>query len=347
MLFPAPGGGPDGWRGVGSRAGGGSAGATATVRARVDDEVSRAAADESPGRHEASTPPPLATDTAGPTLAFVLRGVSAAGCRGVVTLMRDHGEASTQPIAGADFAVAMEPDVRRIDIAVDGHVVVCYSCATARRALASNEQPIEVHLAPAGEILVDVVDSAGHPLAERYVQCFGLADLPPDDDEPLRMRTSSWAWTDARGVARIQNVPPGSYRVDTNPIAEWQAATVRPVQVAAGHVASCRLDVPVLPPDEFGGFEIPANAADFLSSTGSGKVRYYRFRTEAGATHDMFRIGDAIRCVVRGGPGATVRGRIQPTGGSGPEPLQRSEPITVTIGAMPTIHPTWLPANAK
>lgn len=266
---------------------------------------------------------------------FVLSGATPDECHGVLSLLGAEGMRSS-PFTGSRLVVPSPADRSRIDIAIDGFAIV-----NVLAPIRATDVPIEVPMRRAGTLVVDVHDTNGNALADRLLFFFVLDDARTSDDR-VRYITSPWAHTDATGRAESRNVLPGRYRVDTDVIAEWRDATRKPVEVREGEVTVCSLTVPVLAPDEFGGFTIAATNVPFLARTEPGRIHRYAFRTDDGAEHLLYRVGDTIRCIVPGKLGDVVMGRIEWRERDDlHRPSQQSAPIRVTIGAVPAISTTW------
>jgi len=275
---------------------------------------------------------------------FTLMGVAPERCHGVASLFRKDGIVETVPITGVDLALPVATDLRRVELAVSGYCVVEY-----RGPFESASTALAVSMLPAGEILVDVRDSSGYVLPGRTVYCFPQNERRRSPGELVKYRLTPWAVTDARGQAFITNVLPGEYKINTVGVAEWKDTTVTGVHVLEGTRASCVLTVPVLDPSTFGGFTLAADQVPFPSDVSKLRVEHYQFWTESGKPWPMYRIADSIRCIVLGGSGEVVRGRVQRRNSTGEvvASSRESEPIAVTVGAVRLVAPNWSDAIAK
>lgn len=277
-----------------------------------------------------------------PRLAFRITGVRFGECTGQLTAYLHNGGVATEPIDGASVSVPLTGNTRKLEFMVENYCVAEFHGPFEERADA-----IDVPLRPAGSVLVDVIDSSGGVLHNRLVYCHQMNSARMDG--VVVYRTSQWAYTDANGRATIRNVLPGEYNVVSNTIAEWAEAMAFGVQVQEGAVAYCTLSPKVADPDKFGGFTIDVVTSDFLDvTTAGGMVKKYNFWTHDGASHNLYKIGDKIRCVVRGTAGEVVRGRIQRrTSGLVEVPSKESGEICVTIGVVHHLAVHWSEARPK
>lgn len=284
---------------------------------------------------EAQGPPASGSSRESPELRFELNGVANGEYRGSVFLQPQKGEATSVAIVGPSVVVPVTDELRRVDFAVDGYCVAAYL-----GPFAAKSAPIRVPLYPAGEILVDVLDTNGSVLADRLVYCYPLKSLPFEG--PISYRTTPWAHTDARGKAHLTNVIAGAYRVHIAPFAEWDEAEVLPVQVSPRLRNACTLNVPVLPQDRFGAFVMAASDATFVAINSAGIARNYCFWADGGRDFKLYCTGETLRCIILGTLGEVVRGRIQWRTSSGVKrPSKESDVITVTVGAVLSVTARW------
>lgn len=281
-------------------------------------------------------------EVSGPRLTFVLTGVAPGECHGQAFLRLRDAPVQLVPITGPELAVPLDDRLRRVEIVVEG-----YSIAEYTGPFIGGLDPIDVALRRAGTLLVHVTDVHGRALANRLVYCYPLVSEPGEG--MATYRTTTWGFSNDRGLARVENVIPGEYRVDTAPLAQWLGATTENVVVTEAAAASCNLIVPTLDPDTYGGFDIARRDAGFLVSTAGGVVKEYRFWSENDQGFKLYCVDEVVRCVVHGRMGDVVRGCIQVRGGDGSVELSlnQSDVITVTIGAVVLIRPTWWNALRK
>ncbi|MCB9876697.1 MAG: hypothetical protein H6835_03755 [Planctomycetes bacterium] len=259
---------------------------------------------------------------------FELVDIDPAECQGVYSWTMTGAKTRHRALTGPRFEVPFELGLIQVEVLVPG-----YAVAERRGPFLANDEPNRLHMTRGGELIVDVVDERGAPLVGRHVWCMSATGDRRD------AMVTCWAASDGSGRAHLHNVLSGNYSVFTDKVAEWRRANLSRVDVRGDGVTTCRLVVPVLDPQAYGGFVLRPSPGDPLAD-GPGA---YRFRLEDGRRFRLDQVDGTLRCVVPGEPGQTFVGRIDWRDRDGVQlrTSMQSEPLTVVIGSMASAVPVW------
>lgn len=303
-----------------------AAGALATVGARSEP----AASERCPATASPALEPAVAED-----LTFVLTGAPPHELCGIATVRRKDGTLQEASFTDGCFVAVARGTVDGVALRVPGFAI-------AWPKLGPNQQRIAVPMQRAGSIQIQLTDSSGEPLGDRCVWGICQHSEVSGGSSWGNHQGNACAVTDATGVATLQGLLPGRYNLGTASLGEWDAARAEGITVLAGCVTMQSLQVPVLPPEQFGGFEFTVAEAGPFARGSLGDVTDFVFAVAPDAIHTLHRCGTRVRCIARGRLGQQMTGRLVALADGQPRPdVRRSAPVTITIGAVVSWQPTW------
>lgn len=302
----------------------------AAEQRQLDGEVVPAASERC-----AATASPAPEPASAEDLTLVLTGASPHELCGIATVRRKDGTLQEAPFAEGCFVAVDSSTVDGVALRVPGFAI-------AWPRLGANQQRIAVPMQRAGSIQIQLTDSSGEPLGDRCVLGICQYSEVSGDSSWGNYQGNARAVTDANGVATLQGLLPGRYNLGTASLGEWDAARAEGIMVTAGCVTLRALRVPVLPPEQFGGFEFTAAEAEPFARGSLGDVTDFVFAVAPDANYMLHRFGKRVRCIVRGSQGQQVTGRLVALADGQLRPdLWRSTSVTITIGAVFHWQPTW------
>lgn len=275
--------------------------------------------------------PPALPHASSPAIVLQMTGAPMHELSGIATVIRSDGTTVDVPFSAGQLTIAARGTLNGVRLCVPGFAVVWPTVRTPR-------EQIEVPMQRAGSIRVRLTDSSGAPLADREIWCqCQRADVA----RPGNYQGNARAVTDQTGITTLQSLVPGTFDVGTCRVGEWDAVRCDGVTVAADCLATLDLVAPLLPPTQYGGFHLPLPADGTVARGSNNSVTNLAFATASGC-YEIHVIGEQLRCVARGRQGDVIVGRIVAFDDQGVRAdLRRSAPISITIGALLSWHPTW------